>query len=83
MSKVKWGITEQAVKDAIGGTLDRAYRNDRNVEAKIPTAHEQMSGRDAEDQHPIRAIKDLQDNLDNRLTAVFLSNAEIDAIMNM
>ncbi len=59
--------------------LDQALDD---IELEIPTVHGDLDGREEPEQHPIAAIDGLQDNLDQRLLPIFLSNSEIDAIMN-
>lgn len=44
--------------------------------------HAKLTNRDAEDQHPIQAVTDLQKELDGKMQNKFLSNLEIQAILD-
>ena len=84
--KMEWE-TELTFED--DGTFDDSFEADETFETEmdevvevVTSDHAKLTNRDAEDQHPIKAITNLNQTLERKLeSAGFLSNLEIQAIL--
>lgn len=84
--KTEWE-TELAFDET--GTFDVSFEADETFETEmdevvevVTSDHTKLTNRDAEDQHPIKAITNLNQTLERKLESTgFLSNLEIQAIL--
>lgn len=71
------------------GTFDASFEADETFQTEmeevvevVTSDHTKLTNRDAADQHPIKAITNLENSLERKLeSAGFLSNLEIQAIL--
>lgn len=81
----EWELTfEETGNFDIGFEGDESFDTEMDQVVEVTTSdHRKLTNRDAEDQHPIKAITSLEKTLESKLdSSGFLSNMEIQAILD-